>query len=479
MKPGRIPSRLALSLTVAALALAAPAAMADTLADALVKAYAGHPALASARAAVRSADEGVVQERSVGLGNIVGTGSLGLSSVGGSDRLHQGTLLSDRRNTAPLSVGVSGSIPLYSGGQVRYGINSAEQGVLAQRAAYLDAEQTVLLDAVTAYEDVRLGLGSVDLARNNVRVINEQVRAANDRFEVGEVTRTDVAQARARLAAARSNLATAVGSLAASRQAYLAAVGDLPEDLAAPPPIPQLPETEDAALSLAVAEHPLMVQARYLARQAEYEVKRAVGAGLPQVSLQGALTHSNTDTVNGLGNESNSASVAVNVEVPLWTGGRQPSQVRAAQATVAARQAQIHSIARAIKQQTSVAWAQLDVARASIRSSQEQVRAAQIAFDGVREEATLGARTTLDVLDAEAELLSARVGVIQAKRDEYVAAYTLLGAVGKLTVVHLGLNVAAYDPEAYMVGVDAAPYEWEQDESAAPEGEFSLFDGRP
>lgn len=476
---GRNRAGLLRSAAFAAAALCASGAAADTLADAMVKAYSSHPDLAAARASLRSADESVVQERAAGYGTVNAIGQAGLSSTGGATSRDRGMGLTDRRDTAPMSLSVTGSLPIYSGGAVRYGIDSAKQQVLASRAALLDAEQTVLLDAVTAYEDVRANLQGVELARNNVRVINEQVRAARDRFEVGEVTRTDVAQAEARLAAARSNLASAVGGLAAARQAYLAAIGEMPEELASPPPIPALPESEGAAVAIATAEHPLMVQARHLARQAEYEVKRASAAAEPQVDLNGSVSHTENDALFNNGGVTNNAQVTLRATVPLWTGGATPSRVRAAQAAFQRQTAQIHSIARSLHQQTAVAWSSLEVARASIRSSQQQVRAARIAFEGVREEATLGARTTLDVLDAESELLSARTDLITAQRNEYVAAYTLLAAVGKLTIGHMGLDVEGYDPDAYMVRVDQAPYEWAQDESAAPEGEWSLFDFKP
>jgi outer membrane protein len=455
-------------------AAAGGSASADTLSDALVKAYVNHPSLASARASLRIADEAVVQERAVGLGVVSGTASVGLTST-------QGTAFatgSARDNSDPLSLGITGAIPIYSGGQVRYGIAGAEENVRATRAGLVSAEQDVLLAAVTAYEDVRRDINFVSLARNNVRVISEQVRAARDRFEVGEVTRTDVSQAEARLAASRSNLAAAVGSLARSRQAYLAAIGDLPEDLASPPPIPQLPESEDAALALAFAEHPDLVQARFSARSAEYTVKSAVGAGLPQVDLNGSLSYSNSG-VSLDGGESNSAAVSLSASVPLWTGGAISSGVRQAQASLAQRTSQVHELARLIGQRTSVSWSSLDVARASIRARRQQITAAQVAFDGVKEEATLGARTTLDVLDAEQELVSARAELVSAKRDEYVAAYTLLAAVGKLTVMHLGLDVPGYDPEAYMEGVRLTPYKWVEDDSAALEGDWSLFNGKP
>ncbi|MGG7567225.1 TolC family outer membrane protein [Rhodovulum sp. DZ06] len=477
MNKAQLGARLLLSGVAA---LACQAAGAETLADAMAKAVTNHPAMASSRAALRQADEGVVQERAAGLGTISGSLELGASTAGGVNQ-GRGMALSNRLNGASAELGLIGRLPIYSGGQVRYGIAGAEQGVDAARASLGETEQAILLDAVTAYEDVRRDISSVQLARNNVRVINEQVRAARDRFEVGEVTRTDVSQAEARLAAARSNLANAVGALAASRQAYLAVVGELPDGLTNPPPIPPLPETLDAAIALALAEHPVMIRTRAQARAAEYAVKSAVGAGLPSVELEGRVRYSNSGLLGGgsTAGESNSASVTLTTTVPLWTGGAVASGVREAQAALAASTANIHAAARSIRQQTALSWAQLDVARASIRAANQQIRAAQIAFDGVREEATLGARTTLDVLDAEAELLSARVDLVRSRRDEYVAAYTLLSAIGKLTVRHLGLNVPGFDPESYMAGVDENPYEWAQDASAEPEGEWSLFDMRP
>jgi outer membrane protein len=472
-----IRGKLGAALLLVIGAAAGAPAIAETLSDALVKAYVNNPSLTSARAALRVADEAVVQQEAVGLGTINGTASVGLSSSGGLSAA-QGGGGGGRVNTDPVTLGVQGALPIYQSGRVRYGIRGAEENVRASRAALVGSEQSILLAAVTAYEDVRRDISFVSLARNNVRVIGEQVRAARDRFEVGEVTRTDVSQAEARLAASRASLASAVGALARSRQAYMAAVGELPEGLETPPPLPPLPASEQAAVDLALAEHPQMTQARFTARSAEYAVKRTVTLGLPTVELRGALSYTNSG-VTQTGGETNSASVTLNATVPLWTGGSVPSQVRQAQATLAQRTSQVHEVARTIRQQTSVAWSAMEVARSSIRASDQQIRAAQIAFDGVREEATLGARTTLDVLDAEAELLNARVGLVSSKRDEYVAAYTLLAAVGKLTVVHLGLNVPGYDPESYMQGVRQVPYAWAEDESVAPEGEWSLFDAKP
>lgn len=462
-------SALRICAALAAVLTAPHPAAAETLADALAKAYAFHPRLASSRAALRAADEGVTQERARALGEIDGTYSYTVSNSSGFRRIVGSRRDSSDRDTFDtLSLGISGAIPIYSGGQIENAIAGAQENVGAQRASLLAVEQEVLLAAVTAYEDVRRDLQRVALARNNVRVISEQLRAARDRFEVGEVTRTDVSQAEARLAFSRSNLAAATGTLARSRQAYVAAIGEEPVDLAPPPPLPDLPDSLEAALALTEAAHPRLVAARRAVRQAQFAVKQALGAALPTLNVTGGVSYEN-DLTTGTSTtgETLSAQVGLSGQVPLWTGGRNPSLVRAAQARLAQAQAELHDVARQLRQQTSVAWANLDVARASIRAAREQIEAARIAFEGVREEATLGARTTLDVLNAEQELNSARVSLVESLRDEYVAAYQLLAAVGRLTVAHLGLDVSPYDPDAYVEQVRAAPYDYPRDDSVA------------
>ncbi|MBR28954.1 MAG: transporter [Rhodobacteraceae bacterium] len=449
---------LAFGVLVAGLAPAG----AETLADAMAKAYANNPTLAAERAGLRALNEDEVQERAAGLGAANASASYGYttSESGASVRPRS------RDDTDPFSLGVSGSLNLYDGGRTYNGTRSAQAAVSSGESNLTSTEQDVLLAAVTAYEDVRRDIALVGVSRSNVRVISEQLRAAQDRFEVGEVTRTDVSQAEARLAAARSTLAAATGSLARSRQAYLVAIGELPEDLTQPPPLPDLPATEGEAIALAEAAHPLLVAARYDVQQAEYEVKRALGGMLPTVDLEGDLSYTDGGLlIENSVTDGNSASVGVRASVPLWSGGRNPSLVREAQARLAQRQALIHAIGRQVRQQVSNAWSGLEVSRISIPAARQQIRAAQIAFDGVKEEATLGARTTLNVLDADQELQLARAELYRSLRDEYVAGYTLLSAVGSLTVSHLGLDVARYDPEAYPTEVERVPNGWYQDES--------------
>ncbi|MEM6441372.1 MAG: TolC family outer membrane protein, partial [Pseudomonadota bacterium] len=456
-----------LSAGVALAALAAgtgPGAAQTSLADAMVRAYNSNPGLAADRAGLRALDEDEVQARSGRLGELTGQATYGLRSADGG-RFRTGT---SRDDTDPVSLGVGGSIPIYDGGQIENASEAAESGVLAGRQDLIATEQSVLLDAVTAFEDVRRDIGLVGVARSNVRVISEQLRAAQDRFEVGEVTRTDVSQAEARLAAARSQLAATTGSLAQSRQAYLLAVGELPDDLQPPPPLPQLPATEAAALALAEAQHPTLQSARFQARQAGFNVKRTIGQTLPRLDAEVDASYSNSDVfLNGGGGngESNSVSLGLRGTIPLWTGGDNPSQVRESQARLAQAQAVVQDVGRQIRQAVSNSWSGLEVARISITAAREQIRAAQIAFDGVREEATLGARTTLDVLDADQELQNARADLIIALRDEYVAGYSLLSAVGSLTVDHLGLQVRPYDVDASRERVRRDRFSYDRDES--------------
>ncbi|MGM0585264.1 MAG: TolC family outer membrane protein [Pseudomonadota bacterium] len=448
-------SRMALALG-AALGLAAPAEAQTTLADALARAYENSPRLAAQRADVRARVERELQARGEAFGTIEGTSSYQLQNRDAPGTFGGGR---SRDDSDPFSLGVSGAIPLYSGGRIENATQAARQSVLAGRSTLDSVEQEVLLAAVTAYEDVRRDIALVGVARSNVRVIGEQLRAARDRFEVGEVTRTDVSQAEARLAAARSTLAARTGALARSRQAYRAAVGELPDDLQPPPPLPDLPESETAAIALAESQHPDLRAARFAVAQAEFGVKRAIGGMLPSVSLEGGARYEDgailTDDGGISDSDTNAVNVGVRASVPLWTGGRNPSSVREAQAQVAQAQAQVHDVARSIREAVSNAWSGLEVARATITAARQQIRAAQIAFEGVREEATLGARTTLDVLNAEQELQSARADLISALRDEYVAGYQLLAAVGSLTVGHLGLEVEGYDPDAYRRQVEA------------------------
>ena len=316
----------------ALLALAGPS-QAETLADAMAKAYANHPGLAAQRAALRGLDEAEYQARAQAYGTVNLQADYGWQNA---DTRRSLAGSRSRDDVDPFDLGLQGSIPIYSGGQIENSSDAALQAVRSGRSTLTSAEQNVLLAAVTAFEDVRRDIALVEVARSNVRVIGEQLKAAQDRFEVGEVTRTDVAQAESRLAASRSTLAAIVGQLARSRQSYLAAVGESAQDLENPPPLPPLPESELAAQALAEAQHPDLVAARFDARQAEAQVKVAIGRQLPQVSVNGAAGYSDDSVfIDDVASatDSNAVSVGVTASMPLWTGGRNASDVRQAQST--------------------------------------------------------------------------------------------------------------------------------------------------
>ena len=421
---------IALGAAVSAASLATTA-LAQSLPDTLVTAYLNSPELAAARADVNVLSERAVQARAGGRLRVEGELSLlavtRTNSLGGNSPIY------------PTSVSLGFVQPLYTGGQVENATEAAETRISEQETFLIATEQQILLDAVTAYSNVRLGKELVSISRNNVRVLTEQLRAARERFEVGEVTRTDVEQARARLAAARSTLAASKGALANSREAYQRVVGEYPGKLQPPPPLPDLPSGQDEAVAMALRDDPGVIAARLEREAAGSDVRTAIGALLPQVSLQARLSSDETFSDGLAGPET--ASIGIVVTVPLYTGGFNYSNVREAQAVVEGASADIDSAMRTAVQNVGTSWANLDVARASIRAGRLEVSAAQLAFEGVQEEAKVGARTTLDVLDAEQEVLNARQRLVVSQRDEHVATYSLLASIGKLTVGHLGLDV--------------------------------------
>lgn len=432
---------VALGAGVAAPFLAGTGA-AQSLPDALIAAYLNSPELAASRADVKVQSERAVQARAGGRVRVESE-----LSVGAVAKSNVGPLGPDYPNF-PNSVSLTAVQPLYTGGQVENATEAAETRITAQEAILLATEEQVLLDAVTAYADVRRDDELMSIAHNNVRVLSEQLRAARERFEVGEVTRTDVEQARARRAAASSRLAATEGALAISREFYQRVVGEYPGELQPLPPLPELPPDQDQAVAIALRDDPGVIAARLERDATGSDVRAAMGALLPQVSLRGSVDRSDTIADGLAGSRSETASVGVVVTVPLYSGGFNYSNVREAQAVAEGASADINTAMRSAVRNTGTSWAQLDVARASIRAGRLEVSAAQLAFEGVREEAKVGARTTLDVLDAEQEVLEARSRLAEARRDEYVAAYSLLASIGNLTVQHLGLDVGTTDGES-------------------------------
>ncbi|MBW7922691.1 MAG: TolC family outer membrane protein [Rubellimicrobium sp.] len=421
-----------------ALALAVAPAAAETLADAMAFGYENSGALEQNRALLRVADERVASAVA-GLRPIVNWAAQvqgRYNSVAGAQPLEA-------------TLGLTASVVLWDGGRGALGVDIQREAVLATRQGLIQAEQQILLRIVQAYAGVRREQSFVDLRENNVRLITEQMRAAQDRFDVGEVTRTDVAQAEARLAAARSLLAAEQGNLAMARAEYEAAVGRRPGSLA-PMPAAPLRQSRDEALAWAMRNHPAILQAQHSVAASELAVEVASRANRPQVTLQGQI--GTTWDFDGY-----SESVTLGVGGPVYQGGLLASKVRQAMAQRDADRAALLTAAQTVTQNVTNAWARRDMARAQAQALERQVQAAQSAFDGLNEEAALGARTTLDVLNAEQELLDARANLISAQVDETVASYGLLSALGLLTAQNLGLNVQIYDPEAYYRMVEHAP----------------------
>lgn len=435
-----------------------PGAEAQTLRETLIQTYQFSPQLEASRAQLRGVDEGVAIARSAKRPTLTGTVAGNIASS--DSKISDGFDVSFG-NTARIQL--SSSLLLLDYGQTRAAIESARADVSAQRQLLRDVEQQVLLDAVSAFMDVRRDLQNLEVAQNNVRVLAEQVRATRDRFELGEVTRTDVSLSEARLASARATEAAVRGSLAISREAYQAVVGVPSGTLQTPPALPELPASLADAEAISMREQPQLNAARFSVTAAEFDVKRARAARGPSVTANGNITVQDEGfdfLGDNTGPNSESFSVAAEIagSVPLYRGGELSALVRQSEAVLAQQQANVQATARAIRQNVAVAWSNLAVFRATIAANREEIEAARVAFEGIREEAALGARTTLDVLDLEQDLRDAQFQLLSSQRDEYVAAYQLLQAMGLLTVEHLNLGIPTYDPDVNFNRVQNAPY---------------------
>jgi outer membrane protein len=346
------------------------------------------------------------------------------------------------------SLALTASLTLYDGGLNQYSVDSQKEVVLATRQSLLSVEQQILFRIVEAYVDVLRAGEFLTLRQNNVRLITEELRAAQDRFEVGEVTRTDVSTAEARLASAQSQLAAEQGVFLRAVEEFRAAVGRSPGTLAPVSPV-NLAQSLAEAKAIAQRNHPSILAGQHQVTAAEINILRAEAAMRPTVNL---TARTGLDE-----NLDDSTSVGVEVSGPIYQGGRLSSQVRRFVALRDAERGALLVTARSVDQNVGNAFSFLDAARASSLASAEEVRAARTAFEGIREEATLGARTTLDVLDSEQDLLDARANQISAQYDEVAASYGALAAMGLLTAQNLNLRVQIYDPLAYYNLVDDAP----------------------
>ena len=450
---GRWARGLAVGMTACAAWPIAPfSASADTLEGALALAYQNNPSLNSQRALVRVTDENVPQALAGYRPRINANASIGTQYWDTTSRLTSSGLgaayLQQSGQMTPYGYGVTATQTLYNGFQTSNKTRQAESQVQAARETLRTSEQTVLLSAVTAYMNLLRDGAILDLQRRNVEVLQEQLRQTRDRFNVGEVTRTDVAQSESRLASGRSQVLSAEATYKASVATYRQVIGVQPGKLTPGSPVDRFsPSNLPTAIGVATATHPTVTSAQYNVDAALLQVKVAEGSLYPTLSLQGSALQSNESSLTSL--KSFNAAVLGQLTIPIYQGGAEYSLIRQAKETLGQRRLDLDTARDQARQTVVQSWGQLEAAKANIDATQAQVQASEIALNGVREEARVGQRTTLDVLNAQQELVNARVALVSAQRDRVVASYTLLSAVGRLAPQVLGLRAPVYDSNVH------------------------------
>lgn len=436
---------LAALLLAGTATLGASPALADTLREALTAAYLGNPTLEAARDQLRATDETVFIQRANGLPSVT-------TSATYTEYLKQSSssFISPQRQA---SGNLDLTIPLYTGGAVTNNVAAAETRVQAGRASLRGTESSLFSQVTAAYMDVIQNEAIVGLTRNNLSVLDVNLQATSDRFEIGDLTRTDVAQSASRRALAQSDVQTAEANLTRARENYIQLVGLAPVDLQPPPPLPGLPANVDQAVDVALENNPDLIAAKERATAAGFDVNVAAAARLPRLEGFAGSGYQNylgtLGSVSGPADQSsNSAQAGVRFSVPIFNGGRVSASQRQAQATESAALEQVIGAERQVIAQVRGAYASWQAARAIIVSTQSAVDAAELSLEGVRAENTVGNRTILNILDAQQELLRAQVQLVTARRNEYVAGFTLLAAMGRAEARDLGLegDVPLYDP---------------------------------
>ncbi len=419
-------------------------ASAETLESALARAYGNNPNLNAQRANVRSTDENVSRAKSGYRPQVNASADAGRSYTdfqrpGGASNIER---------LYPRGVGLEIDQNLFNGFRTQNSVEQAESSVLGSRQTLTNTEQNTLFDSAAAYMNVLRDTAILDLQRNNVEVIDEQLRQTNDRFNVGEVTRTDVAQAQSRLAASRSQASLAEANLRTSVAQYRQVIGVEPRQLAPGRPLDKLvPRNVDAALKTALDEHPAIKASMHGVDVAELQVKIEAGALAPQLGVRGSVAKRYDSQIEG--DNILSGSVVAQLNVPIYDGGIAYSSTRQAKEQVGQRRLEADSIRDQVRAAVISSFGQLEAARAQIIAAQAQVDASETALNGVREEARVGQRTTLDVLNAQQELLNARVNLITAQRDRVVASYAVVQSMGRLNSRALGLAVNHYSPRIH------------------------------
>ncbi|WP_443024851.1 TolC family outer membrane protein [Sphingomonas sp. Leaf37] len=428
--------------SAALMGLAAPAG-AETLREALAKAYASNPTITGQRAAQRATDENVPIARASGLPGVNASGSVI------DNFLIANNNFANPERTA--SGAVNFSVPLYQGGAVKNSVRAAETRVDAGRATLRGTEANTFTNVVAAYMNVIRDEAITSLNQQNVRVLEVNLRASRDRFQVGDLTRTDVAQSEARLALARAQLQQAEAQLISSRESYIQVVGTPPVALEEPPVLPNLPNSPTTAVSVALDSNPNLIAARRQADATRFDINVARANRLPRVSGVGGPNYFNylgsLPAGSPIRNSGTAASAGLQLTLPLFQGGRPAAQVRQAQAQRSQALENVTATERAVISQARSAYAIWRSSQQVIASSETAVNANKLSLEGVRAENSVGTRTILDILNAEQELLNSQVTLVTARRDAYVAGFALLAAMGNAEARDLGLEGGPlYDP---------------------------------
>jgi outer membrane protein len=432
----------------AALSASPAFSQARTLQDALAEAYANNPTLQTARALLRATDEGVPQALAGWRPTIVASSGAGYGD-GTFRSATRGSLypVITRNSRVIQSEQVTLTQPLYRGGATRAGTNAADNRVFGQRARLLATEQQVFTNTINAYVGVIQAQQVLQLNINNEQVLTRQLQATNDRFRVGEITRTDVAQAEAALAGARATRQTSEGSLQTARATYRQYVGELPDQLVEPQPISLPIKNQAEVVQLSSANNPNVIAALFDDSAAKDNIDLAFSQLMPQLSVQASGARS--DNATQYGQRAIGGQVLLNATVPIYQGGSEYSKVRQAKQQEQQARKTVDDVRRQAIQQATAAWETLLATRATIDSTRSQIRANRIALEGTQREAIVGSRTTLDVLNAEQLLLQSQVTLVQNLANLVTNSYAVAAAIGRLTARDLNLNVPLYDETAY------------------------------
>ena len=448
-------------LAFGALVAAASPAHAETLQGALAKAYENNPTLTGARAGQRANDENVPIQKAAGL-----------PSVGASVDYQENLVVPGNSFFTPgrsVSTGAQLSVPLYQGGAVRNAVKAAKYRVEAGQADLRATEASIFSQVVGAYMDVIRDIAIVQLNQKNVSVLRTNLQATSDRFEIGDLTRTDVAQSQARLALAEGDLRTAESNLIRSREAYIRLVGDAPTDLQPPPVLPNLPTTAEEAVAIALTNNPDIDAAnqRLSAARADIGAVRATRAPKVSATVSGGYNNNLNSIPAGnttSDNTTTSTIAGVSMTLPIFQGGRASARVRQAQAQTSQAIENYVAVERDVIAQTRGAYAAWQANERIIAATEQAVGANGLSLEGVRAENSVGTRSILDILNAEQEYLNAQVQLVSARRNSYVAAFSVLAAMGKAEARDLGIEGGAlYDPEVNYRRVKGQLWDWADD----------------